>query len=219
MKKTFGVFSEIPSSKRLSNGFTMFDWVMRKNRFPAFWLRTVSGEEGLTKEEITFLESRNCKVIPVIGDFSESETASSKGSESGKKAVQKITELNIATGTPIFVYIRDGMCVNHNWMIKFARTLKSNEFIPGFMGNTDSSIDPVFDRQVSHFIEATSNVNGYDAVFLATEPKITGEPEEWIPFCPSAMDYEDMDLWMTGEIRFKDLCVSEVYAKNNKILY
>ena len=57
-------------------------------------------------------------------------------------------------------------------------------------------------------------------MFVKTEPKIPREPEEWIPFCPSAMDYEDMDLWMTGEIYFKDFCVSEVYKKTiKKIIY
>lgn len=48
-------------------------------------------------------------------------------------------------------------------------------------------------------------------MFVKTEPKIPGEPEEWIPFCPPAMDYEEVDLWMTREIYFKDLRVNEVY--------
>ena len=218
MKPIFGAFSEMPASTRLSNGFTLFDWVMRKNRFPAFWFRGMTGENGLSEDEIRFLRSKNCKVIPVISDLTEAETASAKGEASGARAVREAEELGICTGTPVFAYIRDGMCVNHNWMIRFARVLKSNGYTPGFMGNTDSSFDPVFDRQASHFVEATVNVNGYDALFAATEPKAVGEPDMWVPFCPSVMDYEDMDFWMTGEIRFKDICVNEVYARENNIL-
>ena len=54
MSMIFGADSSFPSNTRLTNGYTLFDWVMRKNCFPAFWGRNILGENSITEEEIEF---------------------------------------------------------------------------------------------------------------------------------------------------------------------
>ena len=44
MKTVFGVSSATPINKKLKNGYTMYDWVMRQKGFPAFCMRTLSGD-------------------------------------------------------------------------------------------------------------------------------------------------------------------------------
>ena len=42
-----------------------------------------------------------------------------------------------------------------------------------------------------------------------------GTPEAWTPFCPSALEPDDMALWVCGEIAFDSLTVKKVYKKGS----
>ena len=62
----FGVYSKEPACTKLTNGFTLFDWVVRKNCFPDFWGRSVT---EVTPEEIAFLKERDCKVALILDNL------------------------------------------------------------------------------------------------------------------------------------------------------
>lgn len=53
---------------------------------------------------------------------------------------------------------------------------------------------------------------------MATEPKLDGAPEEWTPYCPSALEPEDISLWSCGTTTFDFIHVEDVYAKDEKVL-
>ena len=103
-------------------------------------------------------------------------------------------------------------------MILFAQTVLANGYLPAFIGNTDSSKNFNFDRQFSHFMQATENVNHFGAIFMATEPKRDSMPTEWAPYCPSALQPEDMHLWSCGSTTFDAIQVENVYARDNEVL-
>ena len=103
-------------------------------------------------------------------------------------------------------------------MISFAQTISAKGYVPGFIGNTDSSKNFNFDRQCSHFVQATRDVNSFDAVFVATEPKCNDMPTEWTPYCPSALKPEDISLWSCGTTTFDSTRVEDVYAGDEKNL-
>ena len=63
MKNYFGVMSTTPSNKKLKNGYTIYDWVVRQKCFPAFWGRTILGKDPISIEEIGFLKEKNCKIM------------------------------------------------------------------------------------------------------------------------------------------------------------
>ena len=54
--------------------------------------------------------------------------------------------------------------------------------------------------------------------FMATEPKLDSMPEKWEPYCPSALQPEDMHLWSCGATNFDFTAVEDVYAKDDKVL-
>ena len=54
--------------------------------------------------------------------------------------------------------------------------------------------------------------------FMATEPKLDSMPEEWTPYCPSALQPEDISLWSCGTTTFDFTGVEDVYAKDEKVL-
>ena len=220
MKTVFGVSSATPINKKLKNGYTMFDWVMRQKGFPGFCMRTLCGADKITAEEIAFLKEKDCKIGLVIRDLTEAKVSATNGRADALRAVAAAKELGVpqSKGIALFAQIKPEWSVNHNWMISFAQTVSANGYTPGFIGNTDSSINFNFDRQCSHFVQATKAANCFGAVFVATEPKCTRRPEKWTPYCPSALEPEDISLWCCGTTTFDSIQVENVYAKGNEVL-
>lgn len=220
MKNIFGVNSATPLHKKLKNGYTLYDWIMRQKCFPAFCMRTLSGENTITAEEIAFLKGKDCKIGLVIRDLTEANVSALRGTEDALRAVEAAKALGIPQndGIAIFAQIEPEWSVNHNWMISFAQTLASNGYVPGFIGNTDLSKNFNFDRQRSHYVQATMDVNYFGAVFMATEPKCKEMPTRWAPYCPSALEPEDIHFWSCGETAFSGIVVSDVYARNENDL-
>ncbi|MBQ4065030.1 MAG: hypothetical protein IJD10_02905 [Clostridia bacterium] len=198
----------------------MYDWVKRQKCYPLFCMRTLCGKDKITAEEIEFLRTRDCKIGLVIRDLSEAKVSGVNGTDDALKAVATAKELCIPQnkGVALFAEIQSMWSVNHNWMISFAQTVCVSGYIPAFIGNTDSSKNFNFDRQCSHYVQATKEVNYFGALFMATEPKLDGMPEMWEPYCPSALEPEDIRLWSCGTTTFDLIQVDDVYAKDDKVL-
>ncbi len=220
MKFEFGVSSNTPSNTKLSNGYTLYDWVMRQRCFPAFWGRPISGENAITKEEVAFLKENNCKILLLFNDFSEVQISSNNGENEAMHVISKIAELNVPQldNIAVAVDIPSEWSINHNWMLSFANVLNSYGFVPAFIGNTDSSKNFNFDRQSSHYIHAIGAEKPFETLFGAKEPGVEGVPMEWAPYAPSAMTSEDIKLWQFGKMYFKDIEISEQYIINNNVL-
>ena len=220
MKTVFGVSSATPINKKLKNGYTMYEWVMRQKGFPSFCMRTLDGDNKITAEEIAFFREKDCKIGLVIGNLTEAAVSAASGTQDALKAVEAAKELGVPQnrGITLFAEIKPEWSVNHNWMISFSQTVMAHGYVPGFIGNTDSSINFNFDRQCSHFVNATKDVNCFGAVYMATEPKCQKRPEAWTPYCPSALEPEDISLWCCGTTTFDAIQVENVYAKDGNVL-
>ncbi len=220
MKTIFGVKSNTPINCKLKNGHTMYDWVVRKNCYPAFCMRTLCGENKITAEEIEYLKVKGCKIGLVLNDLTEAEVSGINAISAVERAIASATELGVPAneGVAIFAEIKPEWSVNHNWMISFASALKAQGFVAGFIGNTDSSQNFNFDRQASHFAEFTKDENYLDAIFMAIEPKVDTVPTEWKPYCPSAMEREDMSFWSVSNTSFGDATVEDIYARDEMVL-
>ncbi len=220
MKTIFGVSSATPINKKLKNGYTMYDWVMRQKCFPLFCMRTLCGEDKLTAEEIAFLKDKDCKIGLVIRDLTEAQVSGVNGTQEALRAVASAKELGVPQNANIalFAEMKPDWSMNHDWMISFAQTLIANGYVPAFIGNTDSSKNFNFDRQCSHYVQATKYTADFDTLFMATEPKLDSMPEKWEPYCPSALQPDDMHLWACGTTTFDFTHVEDVYAKDEKVL-
>ena len=220
MKTIYGVKSNTPITEKLKNGHTMYDWVVRKKCYPAFCMRTLAGENKITAEEIEFLKAKGCKIGLVLNDLTEAEVSRTNAASAVERAVSSALELGIPakSGIALFAEIKPEWSVNLNWMFSFAGSLNAQGFVAGFIGNTDSSKNFNFDRQASHFADFTKADNYLDTVFMATEPKQIAVPEKWEPYCPSAMEREDMSFWVCGETSFGEIKAEDVYARDEKAL-
>lgn len=220
MKTIFGVSSVTPINKKLKNGYTMYDWVKRQKCFPAFCMRTLCGEGAITKEEIEFLRDKDCKIGLVIRNLTEAMVSTNFAAKEAMFAIEEAKKLNVPQnkGIVLFAEIQSDWSVNHDWMISFAQIVFNNGYIPGFIGNTDSSKNFNFDRQSSHYLQSTKGDNYFNAVFMATEPKLDKMPEKWEPYCPSGFEPEGMSLWCCGTTTFDFIQVEDVYATDDKVL-
>ncbi len=221
MKMMYGVLSATPINKRLKNGYHLYDWVMRRKCFPDFCMRAISGEGAITAAEIEFLRSKDCKIGLVATDLTEAAVSTANGIEDAVRAVESAKRLGAPQdeGIAIFAHILPDWSVNYNWMSSFARTIHDNGYVPGFIGNTDSSKNCSFDRQYSRFVQTTKDEDSFGAILMATEPKRDGfPPEDWAPYCPSVLQPSDVHLWACGKTKFDDIAVDDVYVKDDNVL-
>ena len=86
-KIIFGVSSTESANKYLTNGYTVYDWVVRQKCFPSFWGRKILGDNVVTKKEIEFLKERNCKLKLIVGDLTEKSVSSSNGYEDASRSI------------------------------------------------------------------------------------------------------------------------------------
>ena len=216
MNLIYGTKTKMPANTRLTNGYTLYDWVMRMGYFPSFWGRNLTGNNAITKEELKFLKEKNCKVAFYISDFDEAAISKNDASSEALKTIEAAKRLGIPQnkGVAIFVDIPSEWSVNHNWMIGFACNLIKNGYIPGFIGNTDSSKNFNFDRQCSHYIQATRKNDQLSALYWATEPKYPFHPEAWAPFAPSEITPNDIHLWSYGSLEFHGIKADKCYCRD-----
>ena len=221
MRTIFGVNSATPINKKLKNGYTMYDWVKRQKCFPAFCMRTLSGEDKITAEEIEFLKAKDCKIGLVIRDLTEAKVSGVNGTEDAFKAIETAKQLGVPQneGIALFADIKSEWSVNHNWMISFARTLINCGYRPGFIGNTDSSEDFNFGRQCSHYVLATRKENQLNSVYWSVRPQYKFDPEVWATYAPSQLLPKDMHVWQYGTVDFHSIIVGKCYAHDELIAH
>ena len=209
----YGVDSRFPANMKLTNGYTLYDWVMRKSCYPSFWGRNITGNRRLTLEEVNFLKLKKCKIACIFEDFTEAEISGNDGAVQAMKAIEAAQALEIPPnrGVALFADVRSEWSVNHNWMLSYAYHLMNHGYTPGFIGNTDSSKNFNFDRQASHYIQASRDVEFFNAIFWASEPKYAFDPEVWAPYAPSELLPRDMQLWQYGQIDFHSIFANKNY--------
>lgn len=220
MAMIFGADSIQPVDTELTNGYDLFTWVMRKNGIPSFWCRNISGTSAVTAEEAEFLHRKKTKIALTFNDLTERGVSSADGTNDAIRLIQAAKALGVPddNGVALFAAIDGNWSVSHNWMTTFSSMLAGFGYVPGFIGNTDSSKNCSFDRECGHFLQATEEVGHFGTVYGATEPKREGEPAEWGPFCPSDLTREQIALWYSGTIACNDAPVSAVYGRNESVL-
>jgi len=221
MSILYGVNSATAANAKLSNGSDLFSAVMRQNGYPAFWGRELSGDNKITPEEKIYLQSKNCKVALIFDELTESQVAAKDGSSDAIRAVNAAHDLGVpATGNvALFANIESDWDVNYNWMISYANTLLDNGYIPGFIGNTDASVNFNFDNQCSQYVQSMGEIAQDSTVYWATEPKISGEPYAWTPYCPTALAPEQISLWRSGRSsNYGDYVVTLNYSQDESVM-
>lgn len=221
----YGVKSKFSPTEKLGKKHNLFSWVTRMNKQPSFWAGYISGDNKITKEQIDFLHKNKCKACFIFNEFDELSIGMDDGIPSGILAVQRALSLGIPQNKniAIFAEIPYDWNVNHNWMLGYALALKKYGYIPGFIGNTDSSINYTFGRQCSHYAQAVKSMvpELSDTIYWSTQPIIFKQPEKWEPFCPSELLPADMALWSCGNkiiYRSNGIYANEIYTRDKHII-
>lgn len=219
MTMIYGVSSNLEANLKLSNGFQTYDWIVRKNRFPQFWGRSIDGSCRIQREEIEFLHGKNCRIALIYNGATEEGACSLYGVEDGVCAVEAAQSLGVPSGEgyAIFAKIQPEWQVWENWIYGFAETVSEAGFVPGFIANTDSSINCSFDRSYNRFLEISREEDHFGCLVWATEPK-QEEPEVWMPFCPSDITPDQISLWQASSVECGGQPIEENWLRNEEIL-
>ncbi len=200
----FGVDSKIEASDILQNNISMFEWVVRNKIYPTYWGRNIVGKNALTREEIEFIHSNNCRIALIYTNSGSKETY-----ESGRAAAKEVDliafELLIPVGTAVFLEIPEGEVVSRDYMKGFAEGLIEAGFTPAFKANTDAMYD--FDRAFSQGLQTDREIFEQCLVWavapsLPEYDRVTTthliHPDNWKPYAPSGITRDDIAIWQYG---------------------
>ena len=201
----FGVDSKIQANDLLQNNIDEFEWIVRNKIYPNFYGRYLTGENCLTKDEITFLHRRGCKIAPIYSDECAKQTEED-GAVLAKKIGIRAFELGIPVGTAIFLEIGEDEIATGEFMMGFAKSLMAEGYTPGFKANTDAKF--AFDREFGRGKQTNRDLFNLCLIW-AVSPSLEEydgittshliHPDNWTPFAPSAITRKDIAIWQYGK--------------------
>ena len=201
----FGVDSKTQANDLLQNNIDEFEWIVRNKIYPHFYGRYLTGNSGLTKEEIKFLHSKGCKIAALYAENCTKQT-SDKGRRIAEKICRRTVELGIPAGTAIFLEIKDNENITTDFLKGFASYLIIEGFTPAFKANTDAKF--TFDREFSRGMQMNKDIFKRCLIW-ATSPTIKEydgittthliHPDNWTPFAPSAITRAEIAIWQYGK--------------------
>ncbi len=201
----FGADSATRADVLLQNNIREFEWVVRNKIYPNFYGRYLTGKDCLTKEEINFLHDKGCKIAPMCKDICTKVTEY-EGRMLGKKLALRAQDLQIPTGTAIFLELGEEEAVKRDFLRGYAIALMEEGYTPGFKANTDAAFK--FDREFSRGL-LTENSTFRRCMIWAAAPiidKFNGirtahliHPDRWMPFAPSGMTRNEIAVWQYGK--------------------
>ena len=201
----FGVDAYFNTESILQNNSKLFDWVVKNKVTPDFFGRNINGENSLTVEEINYIHSKGCRIAPIYKSEELYETNES-GINVGQKIIAALTELNVPSGTAVFLRIYEYNAAKTDFLIGYSHQLLDAGFTPAFMANTDARFG--FDEEFSRAYQVERELIGQSLIW-ATSPvvddynKMTTThlvyPDLWRPFAPSAITRNDIAIWQYGK--------------------
>ena len=201
----FGVESKVRADNILQNNLTQFEWVVRNKMYPLFWGRNITGQNAITKEEVSFIHRQGCKIVLICNDDDKMLTEE-QGAAFGESIVCLIAKIGVPVNTAIFMEIDETKEVYTSYMCGFAKTLLFHGLIPGFKANTDAKFS--FDREYSRGMRIEPETFNKILIWavsptLEEYDRITTthliQPDYWEPFAPSGITRNDIAIWQYGK--------------------
>jgi hypothetical protein len=200
----FGVDTETKANVLLQNNIDHFEWVVRNKIYPNFYARYLDGENALTKDEISFLHKKGCKIAAIYSSTEEKLTEE-QGALLAEKIELRAYELGIPAGTAIFLEISENEVASRDFMRGYASNLMIDGYTPGFKANTDAKFN--FDREFSRGMQTDRDVFQKCLIWAVapSEKDYDGittthliHPDNWKPFAPSAITRREIAIWQYG---------------------
>lgn len=206
-KLFWGVDSKVPSNRMLQNNLSLFEWAKRNKTHPVFWVRNISGNDCLTKEEVDFLNKKACRIVSLyVDDDHNVKGTEEQGQLAAEKAAKYASDLGIPKETVVFLEIEDTETATTEYLKGYAAGIMNLGYTPGLKANTDSLYR--FDCEYSRGLQMYRDV--FESCLIwATAPnvkeynKITTthliHPDCWKPFAPSGISRRDIAMWQYGK--------------------
>ncbi len=112
----------------------LFQCVIRNLGYPEFWgrylIRVPGISEGLTRQEIAFLQSKCVKLLPIYNSFQEAE-GYTQGRLAAERAAFHARELGIPGGVPIFANVERFFQIDGEWIQGWTEAIVTSGYQSG----------------------------------------------------------------------------------------
>lgn len=202
MSTIFGVDSAEHANTVVSDGKTLYDWVVsRAGAAPAFWGRYIGGNYALSSSEASFLHEKGCKILLIYNGATSTSVKSTNGTADGQKAVSAARSLDVPESTAIYADIEQPWRPTSTWIEGFAKALYSGQYGPGYYANTTTG----------YFNSPYTTAYNNDPTYVGDGSSLvwTCEPEpgsstaagrpSWSPAPPPCITRNNITFWQYAE--------------------
>ena len=135
----------------------LFQCVLRNFGYPRFWgrylVRVPRISEGLTIDEISFIQSKGIKLLPIYNSF-QTARGYVQGRAAANDAIFHAQELGIPQGIPLFANVEQFFDIDGEWIQGWTEAIVTNGYKSGIYN------DPVIGGFNQAFCDAAKdNVN------------------------------------------------------------
>lgn len=210
-RKIWGVDSSAPVNEKL------YECVTSNFGQPQFWGRylttTPNVSTGLTKEEISFIQSKGIKILPIYNVFREA-TGYGKGQQIARNAVFHARRLSIPKNTLIIANVEHFFRVDGEWIRGFVESLYPTGYRPGFYH------DPTKGEFADAYCEAVKENNQVAAqsILWSAEPEPGVTKERNAPRFNPATPNCKANVWLWQYGRDAQKCPIDTNLGDRKLL-
>ncbi|GAE31563.1 glycoside hydrolase domain-containing protein [Alkalihalobacillus hemicellulosilyticus] len=184
---------------------------------PDFWgryLHTIENiSDGLSAEEIRFIQDNEMKIMPIYNNFSEA-VGTRAGSVAARNAIFRARQLGIGDGTFIFANIENFFQVDADWIIAWVEAFYTSSYRPGMYADPDEG---PFNEAYCQATERSELVLEQSVIWSAEpEPGPTsksGAPRRFQPSRPNC----SANVWAWQYGRDADACPIDTVLMESRL--
>lgn len=193
----------VDSAQKVSD--EVYNCVIDNYGTPKYWgryLTTIKNvNDGLTIEEIKYLQNKGIKVLPIYNNF-KSAVGYKNGQVVARNAIFNAQRLGFPKGTFIFVDIESDYNIDGAWISGLVDTFYTSNYRPGMYSY------PQTGQFSSAYCEAVKNNEKVEqqTVLWSAEPEIGIKTEEEIPKFNPASPPCNNNVWAWQYGRDSEVC-------------
>lgn len=166
----------------------LFQCVIQNFGYPRFWgrylVRVPSISEGLTIEEISFIQSKGIKLLPIYNSF-QTAKGYGQGRAAANNAVFYARELGMPEGIPLFANVERFFDIDNEWIQGWTEAIVTNGYRSGIYN------DPVtggFNHAFCNAAKEDKSVKIRNILWSAEPELETSGPQNPPTYNPKAPD-------------------------------
>lgn len=195
----------------------LFQCVINNFGYPRFWgrylIRVPDVSEGLTEQEISFIQSKGIKILPIYNSFREAK-GYGHGKATADNAIFNALNLGIPKRIPLFADVEPFFQIDAEWIQGWTETMVTSGYKSGIYN------DPVtgdFNKAFCNAVKENEMIKIQNLLWSAqpeSEPSGPQNPPRYEPTAPDCGG----NVWAWQYSRNADLCPIDTNLANSNLV-